>query len=64
MGRVSRTQAYIGTMNLHTIEACIYGISCSLPELVYNLQLPAMMHVESFDQRHLGWQWREVQTRS
>ena len=47
MGCVSGTQAYIGTMDLHTIEACIYGISCSLPELVYELQLPAIMHIES-----------------
>ncbi len=45
---VSATQAYIGTMNLHTIEACIYGVSCSLPELIYNLRSPAIMVIESF----------------
>jgi len=43
MGCVSGTQAYIGTVNLHTVEACIYGISCSLPEVIHNLQSPAIM---------------------
>lgn len=32
-------ESYVSTMDLHTIEACIHGITGSLSEVIYNLHI-------------------------
>lgn len=41
--------AYIGCMDLHAIEACLYGIAGRLPELVHHLHMltPSYMQIKA-----------------